>query len=100
MAYRQGESLSNRRDSAYIVPIPKTKRPAVQAEFECDTEGSANLKTNDLVNRIRDRADQCRALTAGQWPILTNVALENAARPRARPPDPFTQTGSRVPRSG
>ena len=39
-----GQALSGRRQSAYIVPIPKAKWTARQAEFEYDIEGSSNLK--------------------------------------------------------
>ena len=69
-----GDALSGRRQSAYIVPIPKPKRTAGQAEFEYDVEGSANVKTNDLVNRIRDRVDQWRKLPAGQWGVTYETA--------------------------
>ena len=67
-----GQALSGRRPSAYIVPIPKATRTAGQLEL--DVEGPVNLKTNDLVNRIRDRVDQWRALPAGQWGVTYETA--------------------------
>lgn len=78
-----GATLSGRRPSSYIVPIPKAKRTAGQAEFEYDIEGSANVKTNDLVNRIRDRVDEWRKLPAGQSGVTYETArlLEHWRKP-------------------
>ena len=69
-----GEAVSGRRQSAYIVPIPQAKRVAGQQEFAYDVEGSANVRTNDLVNRIRERVDAWRALPAGQWGVTYETA--------------------------
>lgn len=69
-----GEAVAGRRASSYIVPIPKTKRTAAQAEFEYDIEGGANVKTNDLVNRIRDRVSEWRKLPAGQSGVTYETA--------------------------
>ena len=78
-----GETLPNRRPSSYIVPIPKAKRTAGQAEFEYDIEGNANLKTNDLVNRIRDQVDEWRKLPAGKSGVTYETArlLEHWRKP-------------------
>jgi type III restriction enzyme len=78
-----GETVSGRRPSSYIVPIPKAKRTSGQAEFEYDIEGSANVKTNDLVNRIRDRVDEWRKLPAGQSGVTYETArlLEHWRKP-------------------
>ncbi|MEQ1716792.1 MAG: DEAD/DEAH box helicase family protein, partial [Hyphomicrobium sp.] len=69
-----GEAVTGRRASSYIVPIPKSKRTVGQAEFEYDIEGNANVKTNDLVNRIREQVDAWRKLPAGQ----SGVSYETA----------------------
>jgi type III restriction enzyme len=69
-----GEALPDRRQSAYIVPIPHVRRTAGQAEFEYDVEGSTNVKTTDLVNRIRDRVGQWRELPTGQWGVTYETA--------------------------
>lgn len=77
------QALSGRRPSAYIVPIPKATRTAGQLEL--DVEGPVNLKTNDLVNRIRDRVDQWRALPAGQWGVTMRPHVCSCtARDRSR----------------
>jgi type III restriction enzyme len=64
-----GNAVEGRRESAYIVPIPQTKRTAGQDEFAYDVEGAANARSNDLVNRIRGRVDAWRKLPAGQWGV-------------------------------
>jgi type III restriction enzyme len=61
-----GQTNTGRRPSTYIVPIPQSSRVAGQHEFAYDIEGTANTKTNDLVNRIRDRVSTWRALPAAQ----------------------------------
>jgi type III restriction enzyme len=67
-----GQALTGRRPSAYIVPIPRATRTAGQLEL--DVDGPVQLKANDLVNRIRDRVDQWRALPAGQWGVTYETA--------------------------
>jgi type III restriction enzyme len=45
-----------------------------QQEFAYDVEGSANTKTNDLVNRIRERVEAWRALSVGQCGVTYETA--------------------------
>ncbi len=61
-----GMAISDRRVSAYVVPIPKSKRTAGQVEFEYDVEGPTAFRANDLVNRIRDKVDAWRKLPLSQ----------------------------------
>ena len=69
-----GERLPGRRPSAYVVPIPTARRTAGQAEFEYDIEGSANLRSNDLVNEVRRHVDEWRKLPVGQCGVTYETA--------------------------
>jgi len=69
-----GRCKEDRRPSAYIVPVPQARRVSGQQEFAYDVEGSANTKTNDLVNRIRERLDAWRSLPPGQWGVTYETA--------------------------
>jgi type III restriction enzyme len=65
-----GNAVEGRRDSAYIMPIPQSRRTVGQEEqLTLDVEGAVATKANDLVNNIRGRVDEWRKLSAGQWGV-------------------------------
>lgn len=67
-----GQTLPDRRPSAYIVPIPQATRTAGQLEL--DVEGPVSLKANDLVNQIRTQVDAWRRLPVGQCGVTYETA--------------------------
>jgi type III restriction enzyme len=69
-----GHAVQERRASAYVVPIPQTKRTAGQTEFAYDVEGRAATKANALVNNIRTQIDAWRTLDASQSGVTYETA--------------------------
>ena len=93
-----GQWTDGRRQSAYIVPIPQSKRVAGQTEFAYDIEGAAAFKANDLVNRIRDQVDSWRALGAAQSGVTYGPAACSLTGARRRASARCSSAKSRQPK--
>jgi type III restriction enzyme len=59
-----GNTLPNRRESIYVVPVPAARRRGLQHEMALGEETK-----NVLVSEIRTHVDQWRDLPPGQWGV-------------------------------